>query len=100
MLRSLWTAASGMNGQQFNIDTISNNQQLYQAFKQYASGDRQQEVLNAEEQKYLKESLEDFGKAGLNLPADQQEVVKDYIQVLLLYILFVVLILITYQVYN
>ena len=25
MLRSLWTAASGMNGQQFNIDTISNN---------------------------------------------------------------------------
>lgn len=25
MMRSLWTAASGMNGQQFNIDTISNN---------------------------------------------------------------------------
>lgn len=25
MLRSLWTAASGMNAQQFNIDTISNN---------------------------------------------------------------------------
>jgi len=25
MLRSLWTAASGMQGQQFNIDTISNN---------------------------------------------------------------------------
>jgi flagellar basal-body rod protein FlgG len=25
MIRSLWTAASGMNGQQFNIDTISNN---------------------------------------------------------------------------
>jgi flagellar basal-body rod protein FlgG len=25
MLRSLWTAASGMIGQQFNIDTISNN---------------------------------------------------------------------------
>ena len=25
MLRSLWTAASGMAGQQFNIDTISNN---------------------------------------------------------------------------
>lgn len=25
MVRSLWTAASGMNGQQFNIDTISNN---------------------------------------------------------------------------
>lgn len=25
MLRSLWTAASGMSGQQFNIDTISNN---------------------------------------------------------------------------
>ena len=24
-MRSLWTAASGMNGQQFNIDTISNN---------------------------------------------------------------------------
>ena len=25
MMRSLWTAASGMNGQQFNIDTIANN---------------------------------------------------------------------------
>jgi flagellar basal-body rod protein FlgG len=25
MMRSLWTAASGMEGQQFNIDTISNN---------------------------------------------------------------------------
>lgn len=25
MIRSLWTAASGMKGQQFNIDTISNN---------------------------------------------------------------------------
>lgn len=25
MVRSLWTAASGMTGQQFNIDTISNN---------------------------------------------------------------------------
>ena len=25
MMRALWTAASGMTGQQFNIDTISNN---------------------------------------------------------------------------
>ena len=25
MMRSLWTAASGMVGQQFNIDTIANN---------------------------------------------------------------------------
>ena len=25
MVRSLWTAASGMNGQQANIDTVSNN---------------------------------------------------------------------------
>lgn len=25
MMRSLWTAAAGMNGQQFNIDTIANN---------------------------------------------------------------------------
>ncbi|MCL2520071.1 MAG: flagellar basal-body rod protein FlgG [Spirochaetaceae bacterium] len=25
MMRSLWTGASGMNGQQFNIDTIANN---------------------------------------------------------------------------
>src|SRR5512145_2894233 len=25
MMRSLWTAASGMIGQQFNIDTIANN---------------------------------------------------------------------------
>ena len=25
MMRSLWTAASGMTGQQYNIDTIANN---------------------------------------------------------------------------
>ena len=25
MVRSLWTAATGMNGQQYNMDTISNN---------------------------------------------------------------------------
>ena len=25
MVRSLWTAATGMNGQQQNLDTISNN---------------------------------------------------------------------------
>lgn len=25
MVRSLWNAATGMNGQQMNIDTISNN---------------------------------------------------------------------------
>ena len=25
MVRSLWTAATGMNGQQANIDTLSNN---------------------------------------------------------------------------
>lgn len=25
MVRSLWTAATGMNGQQTNIDAISNN---------------------------------------------------------------------------
>ena len=25
MVRSLWTAATGMNGQQANIDAISNN---------------------------------------------------------------------------
>ena len=25
MMRSLWTAATGMNAQQFHIDTISNN---------------------------------------------------------------------------
>ena len=25
MMRSLWTGASGMIGQQFNIDTIANN---------------------------------------------------------------------------
>lgn len=25
MVRSLWTAATGMNGQQANIDTVANN---------------------------------------------------------------------------
>ena len=62
--------------QDFSIDVISNNISLYNAIKEYAQLKADAEGLNAEEKKYLKETLEGFEKGGLGLPHEQQEVLK------------------------
>lgn len=63
-----------INIQNFSVDNISYNPKVYAAVKEYA--EKSAELLNAEEAKYLDETLEDFEKSGLNLPLEEQEVIK------------------------
>jgi len=59
-----------------NIDLISNNVQLYRAFKAYAEGSAKKENLAADQQYFIDETMADFKRAGLDLPEDQLEAVK------------------------
>ncbi len=49
---------------------------LYEAFKEYAQDNAQNENLSPEQRYYLDESLKDFKRMGLELPDDQLEKVK------------------------
>jgi len=60
----------------FFVDNVGNNKKLYQAFKAYVEGNAQKESLNGEQRYYLKEVMDDFKRAGLDLPDDQLEKVK------------------------
>ena len=62
--------------QDFSVDNISNNKALYHAVKEYAEHQGKSENLNAEEHRYLNETLKDFEKAGLGLPEQEQAEVK------------------------
>lgn len=63
-----------MKIQHFSVDEISHNESIYHAVKAYAKNNNEQ--LNEEETKYLQEALEDFEKNGLNLPSEEQEIIK------------------------
>lgn len=65
-----------IKAQNFFVDYFSNNRALYRAVKEYDQGPGKNEQLNAEEQKYLTETIKDFEKAGLGLPDNQLEEVK------------------------
>jgi thimet oligopeptidase len=60
--------------QAFSIDAISYNHKLYETIKACAL--LSQENATEEEKKYLQETLEGFEKSGLNLPIEQQELIK------------------------
>lgn len=62
--------------QNFTVDMISNNRDLYRAVKEYAVEKAENEKLNAEECRFLEETVKDFEKSGLGLPDDQLEEVK------------------------
>lgn len=62
--------------QNFDIDMISNNLQLYKAVREYVEHAGKIEQLNDEEQRYLKDLIKKFEKNGLGLPEDKQNVVK------------------------
>jgi thimet oligopeptidase len=62
--------------QDFSVDMISNNQELFRAVKDYAQTNADRELLHAEEKKYLKETLDGFEKAGLGLPQAEQDILK------------------------
>ncbi len=58
--------------QAFWIDNLSDNKQLYQAFKAYVEGNGKREQLTAAQQYYVTESMKNFKRAGLELPDEQR----------------------------
>ena len=60
----------------FFVENVSGNKKLYQAFKAYVEGNAKKENLNDEQRYYLQEVMDDFKRAGLDLPDDQLEKVK------------------------
>lgn len=62
--------------QEFAVDAISNNKALYNAFKEYALGNANAENLTQEQRYYLKKTMEDFKRGGMDLPDDKLEAVK------------------------
>lgn len=62
--------------QNFFIDNVSMNRQLYNGFKYYADNKAASEQLSSEQQYYIQETLKDFKRAGLDLPDDKLEELK------------------------
>ena len=62
--------------QNFYIDQISNNKKLYEAFKAYAQGNALKEELTAEQRYFISETMDDFVRAGLDLPDEKLQEVK------------------------
>lgn len=62
---------------QFALENISNNKALYNALKAYAEGNAQKEALSDEEKYFLKKSLEDYKRRGLDLPEEQLKKVRE-----------------------
>lgn len=62
--------------QAFYIDNIATNKKFYRAFRAYLDGNAQNESLNDEQRRYLKEMERDFKNAGLDLPDHELEKVK------------------------
>ncbi len=60
--------------QQWLVDNVTYNQNLYQAFKKFVEINK--EPLSDEENFYITEALRDYEKIGLNLPLEQQELLK------------------------
>jgi thimet oligopeptidase len=58
--------------QAFWIDEISNNKQLYDAFKAYAQGNAQHEQLTSAQKYYVQESMKGFERSGLDLPDEER----------------------------
>lgn len=62
--------------QNFFIDNISSNRQLYNGLKYYAENNAQDELLTEEQKYFIKETLQDFKRSGIDLPDEQLEVLK------------------------
>ncbi len=58
---------------QFIIEHIDSNKQIYEVFKTYQSGAAQKENLSTDDRYFLNKIIENFELQGLNLPAEKQE---------------------------
>ncbi len=61
----------------FYVDNISNNKKLYESFKAYAEGNSLQESLNKQERYFIDETMKGFKRAGLDLPDDKLQEVRE-----------------------
>ncbi len=66
-----------MELQNFFVDTLSLNKDIYITFMDYVNGNKAQEHLNPEEEFYISESLKDFKRSGYDLPEEQQTKLKE-----------------------
>src|SRR5205814_2261675 len=62
--------------QDFSVDYLSNNRQLYQALKSYVDNNAARESLTQEQLYFMHETMDDFKRSGLDLPDDKLELVK------------------------
>ncbi|MES2198692.1 MAG: M3 family metallopeptidase [Chlamydiota bacterium] len=62
--------------QEFSIDEISNNFDLYKAFKAYYEGNAPHENLSPKERYYLDETMAGFRRDGFDLPEEQRQQIK------------------------
>ncbi|MCL4380584.1 Zn-dependent oligopeptidase [Candidatus Dependentiae bacterium] len=60
----------------YTQEHLTKNVAVYQAFKEYVTGNATKEKLNAEQQYYLQEVMKGFKLSGLELPAEQLQRVK------------------------
>lgn len=60
----------------FFIEYVSSNKALYEAIKSYADGNARKETLTDEQKYFIEETIKDFKRSGLDLPAEQLEKVK------------------------
>ncbi len=65
-----------LDTQNFFIDHISSNRQLYKALKAYADGNAKQEELSQEQKYFLQKTLDDFKREGLDLPDQTLQQIK------------------------
>lgn len=62
--------------QDFSVDYISNNVDLYKAFKAYVHGNAQKEQLTENQWYYLNKTMDNFKRNGLDLAPEKLELVK------------------------
>lgn len=60
----------------FSVDWMSGNVALYKAIKAYAEGNGTTETLRDDERYFLDETIKEFKRAGLDLPEEQIDKVK------------------------
>lgn len=70
-------SAAVLKVESFVVDNISNNVELYKAFKAYAAGNAHKETLTEEQQYFVQETIKGFERAGLGLPQEKLENVKN-----------------------
>ncbi len=64
----------------FMVDHVSNNIELYKAFKAYAQKNGAGEDLDEIKLYFIKETMDDFKRSGLDLPEDKLKQVKELIK--------------------